>query len=160
MKLLSKETVDDEEIQRKQEMKEMVAFLLNQAIENANVALITDRLLKKVYTTEFNQFVIDKDALAADYAHEVREKKMLIDLYRTSDMPKSQEMFKVNYLLRYYQECKKRKTLPLPILLKVRDGKLVLKHYHLNTGLCESLADSLCIYPTAFHSINLTNNGI
>ena len=50
--------------------------------------------------------------------------------------------------------------MPLPILFKVRDKRLVLKGYGLNQGLCESLSHSLQIFPELLDGIYFTNNGI
>ena len=50
--------------------------------------------------------------------------------------------------------------MPLPILFKVRNQRLVLKGYGLNEGLCESLFQSFRIYPELLTAINLTNNGM
>lgn len=49
---------------------------------------------------------------------------------------------------------------PLPLLFKVRDKRLVLKGYRLNQGLCLSLKHALEIYPTLLTSIKLSDNGI
>ena len=50
--------------------------------------------------------------------------------------------------------------MPLPVLFKVRDKKLILEGYRLNSGLCESLCTSFEIYPELLDSITLDNNGI
>ena len=41
---------------------------------------VTDNLLEKVYTKEFNDFVQDEEALATDFANEIRQKKAFYDL--------------------------------------------------------------------------------
>ena len=98
--------------------------------------------------------------MTSNYALEVRDKKLYIDLCKDAGKPKLVENSKMNYLLRYYQDCQKTGVVPLPILFKVRNKRLVLKGYGLNEGLCESLRASLQIYPELLTSINLTNNGM
>ena len=96
--------------------------------------------------------------MTSDYALEVRDKKLFIDLCKNADKPRLHN--EMNYLLKYYQECQKRGIVPLPVLFKVRDKKLILEGYRLNAGLCESLSKSFEIYPELLDSITLDDNGI
>ena len=127
---------------------------------NEIVTIITDKLVKKVYTEDYNVFVSDKHELTANYAHEVRSKKLFVDLCKSADKPKMVEQAKMNYLLKYHQDCLRENVVPLPILFKVRNQKLVLKGYRLNEGLCRSLRHAFEIYPQILNSIKLQDNGI
>ena len=138
----------------------MVAFLLNQDEDTDQVLHVARRLLEKVYTQEYNEFVQDKNQLTSEYAIELRDKKIFNDLCKKAQLPRLVEKDKMNYLLRYFQECQKQRIVPLPILFKVRDKMLTLKGYLLNKGLCLSLCQSLQIYPELLTGINLTDNGI
>ena len=65
----------------------MVAYVLNANTNDEMVDMITQRLAKKVYTTDYNVFVSDKNELTANYAHEVRNKKLFFDLCKNADRP-------------------------------------------------------------------------
>ena len=64
--------------------------------------IISERLAKKVYTEDYNVFVSDKSELTANYASEVRSKKLFIDLCKSAGRPKMVEQSKMNYLLKYH----------------------------------------------------------
>ena len=57
IKVMSNETREEEEAEKQEELKEMVAFLLNQDQDSDQVQNVARRLLSKVYTQEFNEFV-------------------------------------------------------------------------------------------------------
>ena len=88
-------------------------------VRNADDALVkkvTDNLLEKVYTQEFNDFVQDEEALATDFANEIREKKAFYDLCKDAQANSTIiENNKDNYLFKYYEECKKADVTPLPV---------------------------------------------
>lgn len=90
----------------------------------------------------------------------MRDKKLFIDICKNSTKPRQEYNIKMNYLLKYHNECKKQGIVPLPILFKVRNKRLVLKGYGLNEGLCKSFATSLAIYPELLDGINFQNNGM
>ena len=90
----------------------------------------------------------------------MRDKKLFVDLCKDAQKPKLVENTQLNPLLRYYKECVKQGSVPLPILFKVRNKCLILQGYRLNTGLCYSLEHALTIYPELLTSINLTDNGM
>ena len=61
IKVMSNETREEEEAEQQEELKEMVAFLLNQDQDTDQVQHVARRLLSKVYTQEYNEFVQDKN---------------------------------------------------------------------------------------------------
>lgn len=61
IKVMSNETREEEEAEKQEELKEMVAFLLNQDQDTDQVQHVARRLLGKVYTQEYNEFVQDKN---------------------------------------------------------------------------------------------------
>ena len=46
--------------------------------------MISNKLLGKAYSSDYNQFVQDKQNLTSDYAFEVRDKKLFIDLCKNA----------------------------------------------------------------------------
>ena len=105
-------------------------------------------------------FVSDKTELSANYADEVRNKKLFFDLCKNADRPKMVENSEMNYLLKYHQDCINENVVPLPILFKVRSKKLILKGYRLNQGLCLSMRHAFRLYPQLLREIKLENNGM
>ena len=120
---------------------------MNQTPDNEQVNIIAERLMKKAYTQEYNMYVQDPHELSAEFARELREKKLLMDLCKDSSRPRMIENSKMHYLLGYHKECMKHGIHPLPIFMKVRNGRLLLKGYQMNEGLCRSFLDSTQIYP-------------
>lgn len=160
IKFMNAEDTERATSQQQAEIKEMVAYLLNQSEDDELVEKISKRLLAKVYSQEYNQFVQDKNQLTSDYACELREKKLFVDLCKDAEKPKLAESTDLNPLLRYFKECMKQGHVPLPILFKIRNKFLILQSYRLNMGLCESLQSALTIYPELLIGINLTDNGM
>lgn len=152
---MNAEDRDLEAEKNQNDLKDMVAYVLNAKPNDSMVEMITERLAKKVYTNDFNVFVSDKTELTANYAHEVRNKKLFFDLCKHADKPKMVENSKMNYLLKYHQDCIRENVNPLPILFKVRSHKLVLKGYRLNDGLCQSLKHAFRLYPQLLTGIKL-----
>ena len=102
IKFMNQEDKEYATAEKEEEISEMVAYLLNQNVDTDQVQLVTGRLLDRVYSAEFNQFVQDRNKLACDYALEVREKKLFIDICKNSERPKLVENSKMNYLLKYH----------------------------------------------------------
>lgn len=138
----------------------MVAYVLNAKPSDDMVEKVTDRLAEKVYTEEFNTFVSNEKELTANYAQEVRNKKLFFDLCKNADRPKMVENSKMNHLLKYHRDCIRENVMPLPILFKIRNRRLVLKGYRLNDGLCQSLKHACKVDPDLLTSIKLQDNGI
>jgi len=61
IKFLNSEDRDKESESKRRELTQMVAYLLNAKQSDAQVEYISNCLLDKVYTKEFNQFVHDKN---------------------------------------------------------------------------------------------------
>ena len=51
------------------------------------VEKVTDRLIEKVYNKDFNAFVNDEEAIAVEYASEVRDKKAFYDMCKVAQNP-------------------------------------------------------------------------
>lgn len=78
----------------------------------------------------------DKNQNTADFAAELRDKKVYIDMCKNAGRPKMIAESRMNHMLKYHEECERRGALPLPILFKVRNKYLHLIGYGLNKGLC------------------------
>ena len=48
---------------------------------------VVDRLIDKVYSKGYGSFVNDDDAIAVDYASEVRDKKAFYDMCKVAQRP-------------------------------------------------------------------------
>lgn len=102
IKFLNSEDRDVQAEKKQKELQEMVAYVLNARPNDEMVDIITERLAKKVYSTDYNVFVSDKNELTANYAHEVRNKKLFVDLCKNADRPRMLELGRMNYLLKYH----------------------------------------------------------
>ena len=121
IRFLNTEDEDRDAEKKQKELREMVAFVLNAKASDEMVDIITSRLAKKVYSDDFSVFVSDKNELTANYANEVRSKKLFIDLCKSSGKPKMIEYSKMNYLLKYHKDCLEQNVVPLPVLFKIRN---------------------------------------
>ena len=121
---------------------------------------ITQRLVKKVYKKDYNDYVQDDEQPAADFAKEIRDKKVYYDMCKTANTPNTLFSYKQNHFLKYYNKCLKEGVVSLPVLFKVRDKGLTLKGYALNMGNCKSIKESITHYPDIMDSVNLTNNSV
>ena len=64
IKFMNQEDRDLDADKKQQELKEMVAYVLNAKAQDEMVERITERLAKKVYSDDFNVFVKDNKAAA------------------------------------------------------------------------------------------------
>ena len=69
------------------------------------VTSITNKLIEKVYSETYNDFVNDDEALATDYLNEIRQKQAFYDMCKAAENDSTKENNKENYLFKYYEEC-------------------------------------------------------
>ena len=64
-------------------------FLLSQAKDpdDALVKRVTEKLISKVYSEAYNEFAQDQEALAAEFAHEIRQKQAFYDMCKDARNP-------------------------------------------------------------------------
>ena len=70
---------------QKKELQEIVHYLLGQesdAVDGQLAQRVTEKLISKVYSKDFDDFVQDEEAVAAQFAEEIRQKKAYFDLCR------------------------------------------------------------------------------
>ena len=147
-------------MEQKKEFEKIVKFLLSQ-VHNPDQALveeIANRLISKVYSTSFNEFATDDQALATDFAVEVRQKKAFYDMCKEAQRPQVKENNKDNYLFKYYEECTKAKVFALPIFGKVKDQRLDLRGKFMNDGVCTAFTEAVKLHPDILTSILLEDN--
>ena len=76
---------------QKKELQQIVHFLLGQELDTADEQLagrVTDKLISKVYSKDFDDFVQDEEAVATQFAEEIRQKKAYYDLCRDAGSPR------------------------------------------------------------------------
>ena len=50
-------------------------------------------------------------------------------------------------MFKYYEECLRLETYPLPIFSKVKDGVLDLRNYVVSEGVCRAFSEAIALYP-------------
>jgi hypothetical protein len=105
-------------------------------------------VLNKVYDKSFPEVPVNNsENVAAEYAKEIRDKKVFYDLCKNYVAPSVSATGESNPLLKFFTECQQSHVVALPILFKIRDGKLKLENYTICQGVCESFAKAIVVFP-------------
>ena len=119
---------------------------------------ITERLISKVYSKPYNEYVNDDDAMATDFADDVRKKIAFYDMCKDAQKPGVQEHNKQNYLFKYYEECQKANVHALPLFEKIKDNRLDLTGKFVNEAVCKAFAEAVKLHPSVLSEIVLEDN--
>ena len=68
----------------------------------------------------------------------------------------NKQMAKTSFIL----ECEKNMTVTLPLLLKIKDKKMILERYQLNNGLCQAVNIAFAHFPEIANDFYLDNNNL
>jgi hypothetical protein len=144
----------------KAEIEQMLSMILGLQQPTETIDRISRKVLNKVYQPDYNAFTEDEEKMTADFAKEIRDKKVFYDMCKNSQSPSVQELNTQNHLFQYFRLCQRSNVLSLPILFKIRDQRLQLDGYTLNSGICSSFAEAIRTFPNILTSIVLSQNGL
>ena len=85
---------------------------------------------------------------AGDLTRYENEKDSLEDVHK--------EMAKTSFI----QQCEKSMVVTLPLLLRIRDKKLIMEGYQLNNGLCNALGIAFSQFKDIATDFHLASNGM
>jgi phenylalanyl-tRNA synthetase alpha subunit len=139
----------DFEIKMKEEAKEMRSMIHLLIGHDKNVTSeglkrgIINKLNAKMYSRIFNNITSNQDNAFKKFAQDLRDKRTYMKLCKRSSDSSVQSSNVNNHLFKYFNECKDRHSLALPILFKIINKRLKLDNYTLNKESIRSLAKIL-----------------
>lgn len=78
----------------------------------------------------------------------------------SSERDPSQKFKDYRQQIEFIQGCKESKSLPLPLLKKIKFGSLVLDNYQINSQVAKAFGRSMHYFGTSIQSITLSNNNM
>ena len=61
-------------------------------------------------------------------------------------------------MFKYFEECIRQETYPIPIFSKVTDGVLDMRNYVVSEGVCRAFAEAIKLYPEIINQALLCDN--
>ena len=163
---------NDNEQMDKSKLKEMVTYLLTKhdvtkgsLLQRYNVQVMSGKRRGALQSEQDGKPLArrmqDAEVNAKSCAVEIRDKQKFYEKCKNAQRlatPEDDE--EPNCQLKYFQEAQKHGVLSLPILSKVHRGRLDLRGYGLNDGVCKSFAEAIQGMPELLNFVILASNGL